>query len=113
MAGFIDSNAHYTGRLTRFGYVNLECLLTGSFSKAGDAFPAHEFHYYDSSFNGDAYRATKPSGSRSWECFVQDRNVLAGYPHVYFPAARGFAARFVEAAVEYRRAYPQTNQKGL
>ena len=103
MAGFIDSHARYTGKLTRFGYVNLECLHGGGFSEEGEVFPAHEFHYYDSSCNGSAYRAAKPSGSRSWECFVQQGNVLAGYPHVYFPAARGFAERFVGSAAEHRR----------
>ena len=102
MAGFLDSDAHYTGKLTRFGYVNLESRTSGGYCLEGERFPGHEFHYYDSSCNGDAFVATKPSGKRSWECFVQKGNVLAGFPHIYFPAAPGFVGRFVEAAADYR-----------
>ncbi len=101
MVGFIDSCAQYTGKLTRFGYVNLKCVCDGGYCEMDEEFRAHEFHYYNSSDNGNSFVATKPSGRRSWECFVQKNNVLAGYPHIYFPAAQNFASRFVEAACEY------------
>ena len=108
MVGFIDSEAKYTGKLTRFGYVNLKCKTGGGFCEFGEEFPAHEFHYYNSSNNGNSFFASKPSGRRSWECFVQENNVLAGYPHVYFPAAQSFAKRFVEAAYEYSLTHTNT-----
>ena len=102
MAGILPGGSTYTGKLSRFGYVELEAACDGLGVRAGDRIRAHEFHYYDSEDNGEAFHAVKPVSGRSWECCVLEPRLLAGFPHLYLPAAPGFARRFVEAALAYR-----------
>lgn len=102
MAGILPGGSGYTGHLTRFGYVELEARQGGLGIEEGDRIRAHEFHYYDSDDNGESFRAVKPVTGRSWECGVARPRLLAGFPHLYLPAAPDFARRFVEAAIAYR-----------
>lgn len=101
MVGAIPGHAYWTGKLTRFGYVELSAQRDTLLCGAGETIPAHEFHYYDSEANGDAFIARKPKSGRSWPCFAAQGNVLAGFPHLYFPANPLVARRFVEAAACY------------
>lgn len=110
MVGAIEASARCTGRLTRFGYVMLEARQDNLLCAAGDAIPAHEFHYYDSSENGDAFRAVKPGSGRSWPCFVAQGNLLAGFPHLYFPACPEAARRLVERAAFYKTMREEENR---
>lgn len=79
MAGIVPAAAFKTGRLSRFGYVEL----------AGPAgkIRAHEFHYWDSTAPGTAMVARKPQSSRSWRCMYQGETLLAGFPHLYYLSA--------------------------
>lgn len=76
MAGIVPAAAYKTGRLSRFGYVE----LAGSAGKIR----AHEFHYWDSTAPGTAMLASKPQSSRSWICMYQEDKLLAGFPHLYY-----------------------------
>ena len=71
--------------------------------RPGEALPAHEFHYWDCTENGDALTAKKPVGRRSWPCVVADGNLFAGFPHLYLPARPKCALRFCQAAARWRR----------
>lgn len=64
---------------------------------------AHEFHYWDSDNNGNAWRATKPSGNRSWECMHVTDTMLAGYSHLYFYSNLQVPIRFLQRCVEQRK----------
>ena len=49
MAGILSGKAFYTGKLGRFGYVELTAGQDQMLGRAGDCIRAHEFHYFDSS----------------------------------------------------------------
>ncbi len=94
MVGIINANAFYTGRLVRFGYITLT-------DTSGKSIKAHEFHYWDSTQNGSEYTAVKPNG-KSWECMVKYKNIICGYPHLFYYSNPDFAANFVKRCEEYK-----------
>mgnify|MGYP002869960380 CR=1 FL=1 len=49
------------GRLQRFGYVCLTAQEDQMGGPAGTQIRGHEFHYFDTDYNGAAYRALKPA----------------------------------------------------
>ena len=105
LVGAIDGECSYTGHLVRFGYMQIE----GDDSRAPKAFgvsikgiKGHEFHYYDSTSNGEDCTAIKPTTGRTWECMMMGDNRLWGFPHLYYPSCKGFAEGFVRAAERYR-----------
>ena len=61
----------------------------------------HEFHYYDSSNNGNDCISTKPITGRSWESSHMDNKHLWGFAHLYYPSNRGLVQNFINAAYEY------------
>lgn len=106
MAGVIRGTAYPTGRLVRFGYVDVtanERMASadmgtpddGSYLLPGESIRAHEFHYWDSTDSGGDCTAVKPGGMRKWECIHMRGNLFAGYPHLYLPSNREFARRYV------------------
>ena len=104
MAGILPGGAHYTGKLSRFGYVELTAQEPGFAAQVGESSRAHEFHYYDSDDNGTAFHAQKPLSKRSWDCCYSNDHLFAGFPHLYLPAASTFAEGFVRAAAAYKEA---------
>ncbi|MGI6220585.1 MAG: cobyrinate a,c-diamide synthase [Coriobacteriales bacterium] len=102
MAGILAGGSRYTGKLSRFGYIEMTARNGGMGIAAGDALRAHEFHYYDSDDNGSAFRAEKPRSARAWDCMVVQPRLVAGFPHLYLPSCPDFARGFVEAALAYR-----------
>ena len=101
MTGALPGSAHGTDRLQRFGYTTLTLTRDTLMGRAGDQIPAHEFHYWDSTENGDACNAEKASG-RSWECVVANESLWAGFPHLFLYGNPSFAASFVEACAAWR-----------
>ncbi|MBR5731219.1 MAG: cobyrinate a,c-diamide synthase, partial [Firmicutes bacterium] len=99
MVGAVKGGCFKTPRLQRFGYVTLTAKEDSLFCQAGGSIRAHEFHYYDSDDSGSTFRAEKPSGKRGWDCVVGNRNLYAGYPHLYLPAAPEFAEDFAGRAL--------------
>ena len=95
MVGLIKGTAGNTGKLVRFGYVELSekqpCFL-----KEGSKIKAHEFHYYDSPDNGDACVAVKPVTGKNWGCIHEGEDHFWGFPHLYYPSCEEFADHFVE-----------------
>ena len=104
MVGTFSGQAHNTGKLGRFGYVTLTAKTDGLLCKAGESFPAHEFHYWDSSTPGGDFSARKPQSDRGWECAFHTPTLYAGFPHFHFWARPELARNFVAAARRYREA---------
>ena len=108
MAGAISGKTYPTEKLQRFGYAALDdgtafgCPVTDV--------RAHEFHIYESEDPGTAIRATKPTGDRSWRCFHSTDTLLAGFPHLFFPAGMEIAEAFVAACRRHRE---QRNPTGV
>lgn len=110
--GKIKGKTFPTGRLVRFGYVTVQRNeseveeIQGSESGSevektgwllfGEKIRAHEFHYWDSTENGSDCLAVKPDGKRQWTCMHLEENLVAGYPHLYYPSCRQFVEQFVE-----------------
>ncbi len=101
MTGVIPGVAFPTGKLVRFGYIQLKSKKDGAFLKMGESIRGHEFHYWDSTNNGEDAKAYKPDGKRSWECIHVDENLFAGFPHLSYRSNPEFAIRFVQAAKRY------------
>ena len=102
MAGVLPGDGFPCGKLVRFGYATMSADADSLLFRAGESVPAHEFHHWDSTDNGDALRVEKPVTGRRWRCgFVSD-TLYAGFPHLYFYGRPELAARFVGAARRYR-----------
>lgn len=102
MAGALDGECHFKGKLVRFGYIELE-EKHSNFLPPNEKIKAHEFHYYDSTDNGADCIATKPATGRSYDCVISHDNYWLGFPHLYYPSNPHFAESFVRKAYEYRR----------
>ena len=101
MVGVLPGQGVKTGRLVRFGYATLTAQADSMLFAAGEQFPAHEFHHWDSTQNGTALTAAKANG-RQWACGFANAHLYAGFPHLYW-AGTPLAQRFVAAAERYKR----------
>ena len=102
MAGVLPGEAKDAGRLVRFGYAALSADSDSMLFRAGESFPIHEFHHWDSTANGVALAAKKPVGSAEWRCGSVNEHFYAGFPHLYW-AGTPLPQRFAAAAENYRR----------
>lgn len=98
MAGALPGRAADTGRLVRFGYAALTAETDSLLFCAGEAFPVHEFHHWDSTDDGGAFQMKKPVGGREWRGGYADKTLYAAFPHLYFPGNPVLAERFIDAA---------------
>lgn len=101
MAGVLQGDCYRTPRLSRFGYITMKAEKDNLLCRAGEALKAHEFHYYDSTFPGDAFTVEKGGGRPGWTAGVADNTMYAGFPHLYFYGNPEAAYAFVEAAEKY------------
>ena len=98
MADVIDGRAYKTEKLGRFGYIE----LTGNaedrkfLGQNVGVLRAHEFHYFDSTANGEDCIATKPVTGRSWKCIHASDDHFWGFPHLYYPSDPKFVEWFLE-----------------
>ena len=102
MVGVLPGEAKDAGRLVRFGYAALSADSDSMLFRAGESFPIHEFHHWDSTANGTALAAKKPVGGAAWRCGSVNEHFYAGFPHLYW-AGTPLPQRFVAAAENYRR----------
>ncbi len=94
MAGVLPAECKDTGKLVRFGYVEIEEKEAG-WLPAATRIRGHEFHYYDSSDNGMDCVAQKPVTGRNWPCIHSAPEHWWGYPHLYYPSNPEFVYHFV------------------
>lgn len=102
VAGVLPGEAKDAGRLVRFGYAALSADSDSMLFRAGESFPIHEFHHWDSTANGTALAAKKPVGGAAWRCGSVNEHFYAGFPHLYW-AGTPLPQRFAAAAENYRR----------
>lgn len=101
MAGAVPAVCEYKGKLVRFGYVEI-AEKQKSFLPEGERIKGHEFHYYDSSDNGEDCIAVKPATGREYSCVMAGESYWLGFPHLYYPSNPFFAENFVKKAEEYK-----------
>lgn len=109
MAGVLPGICINKGKLVRFGYIELQ-EKKPSFLPEGTKIRGHEFHYYDSSDNGEDCMAVKPVTGKSYPCVIETQNRFLGFPHLYYPSNPGFAENFVEKARDFRNRNQSRNQ---
>lgn len=95
MVGAILADCYDTGKLVRFGYIEIQ-ESGNHFLGEGERIRGHEFHYYDSEKNGNDCTAIKPVTGRSYPCVIAGKDHWMGFPHLYYPSNPLFAKRFVE-----------------
>lgn len=101
-AGVVDGETYMTQKLNRFGYVVLTAKRDNMLCKKGGQINGHEFHYSDSTNNGDTFAVAKASGTKAWEAVYTTQNLYAGYPHIHLWGNTEFAVNFVKACRAYR-----------
>lgn len=102
MADVIAATCQYTGKLVRFGYIELE-EIESDFIPKDEKIKAHEFHYFDSTYNGESCIATKPVTGKSYNCIVKANNCWMGFPHLYYPSNPAFVKSFVNKCKLWER----------
>lgn len=102
MAGVLESSSHMTSSLVRFGYKTLTAKEDNILAKKDQSVKCHEFHYSDSTDNGDCFIATNRRG-KEFKCFIKKGNILAGYPHIHFGANPQLAENFVTSCLNNRK----------
>lgn len=101
MAGVVMADCYHTGRSVRFGYVELR-EKRHFFLPENTVIKGHEFHYYDSTYDGEDAVAVKPVTGRNYPCVVIDETHWMGFPHLYYPSNPVFVKSFVKKAGRYR-----------
>jgi cobyrinic acid a,c-diamide synthase len=101
--GFFNVNAIMTGKLQRFGYIDVE--YEGAITRA------HEFHYSELEFDKVnnfvfKYKINKINKDKykQWDCGLFRKNVLAGYPHVHFYSDFYFFNKIIQLFHNYAQA---------
>lgn len=102
LVGAVDAVCHDTGKLARFGYIELQEKIS-RFLPENEWIRGHEFHYYDSSLNGFDCTAQKPTTGKRYDCVIESDSYCLGFPHLYYPSNPAFARRFVEKAKKFAR----------
>lgn len=102
MVGVVPATCEYKGKLVRFGYIEIK-EKQRYFLLEGELIKGHEFHYYDSTDNGENCIATKPTTGREYSCVMAGESYWMGFPHLYYPSNPFFAENFVKKAEEYKK----------
>ena len=101
MVGYLKGEAFMTKRLIRFGYMELECERDNILTDKGEKLRVHEFHYSDSTYNGESFISRKPYKQQNWPAIIADEHIFAGYPHIHFYNNPELAKRFIEKCSQY------------
>lgn len=105
MAGVFSGKGFKKGKNSHFGYITVETESDSLYLKAGERIKGHEFHYWESTQDENELKmqAKKPTGKRGWPCVTVKNQVMAGFPHLYYPSMEGFGERFIQACDNYRK----------
>lgn len=105
MAGVVDGVCSYSGHLVNFGYTQ----IAGFLGKSGEeihedsddrrallaGMRGHEFHYYESTCEGDDLLMRKASTGKEYPSIHAGKNHLWGFAHFYYPSAKDGIKRFL------------------
>lgn len=100
MVGLVDGITFKTSKLVRFGYVTIK-EKTPTFLNEGNVAKGHEFHYFDSTHNGESCFIEKASKTKSWEGIIETENMFLGFPHLYYPQCPDFVKNLIQKMKKY------------
>ena len=101
MCGVLPGRGVKTAHLQRFGYLTLCAPADSLLFRAEERVPAHAFHYWDSTENGEDLCAEKADG-RTWRCGYARSRLYAAFPHLHFGGETPLAERFVKACEKWK-----------
>lgn len=101
MLGIIDGDVYDKNKLVRFGYVSVKEKIS-SFLKNNSIIRGHEFHYFDSTTNGNSCISEKPVSEKTWESSFTGKKFWWGFTHLYYNSNPQFAKKFVESCREFK-----------
>lgn len=101
LAGGIPATCFYTGKLVRFGYIELR-EKQKNFLQTGACIKGHEFHYYDSTCQGTDVVAVKPLTGTAYPCIIENKTQWMGFAHLYYPSNPAFAKALVAKARKWK-----------
>ncbi len=101
LVGELDAECSFKGKLVRFGYIELKEKYS-NFLPQNEKIKAHEFHYFDSTNNGNDCIAVKPTTGKTYDCIISKGNYWLGFPHLYFPSNPHFVENFIKKAQKYK-----------
>lgn len=103
MAGVFPGRAGRGKSSGRFGYITLFPGRELPYASPGMEIKGHEFHYWNCEVEEGDYcmTARKPVGGRAWLCMRSRENVMAGFPHLYYPSCPELVKRFADRCVEF------------
>jgi len=82
MTGVLPGIGYKTDKLVRFGYSVFTAESDSLIFAKGDKIPCHEFHYWDSTDNGDELVVQKAGRNKSWKCGFTSKSMYASFPHI-------------------------------
>lgn len=101
MVGGVEAEGFITPSLQRFGYSTLTASSHNMFCEKGETLRAHEYHYGDSSDNGNGFTAQKNNGT-SWPAVHAQGNLFAGLPQIHFWGNKNAALKFLQTCAQYK-----------
>lgn len=103
MAGVFPGRAFRGKSKGRFGYITLFPNGELPYASPGMEIKGHEFHYWNCEVEERDYcmTARKPVGERAWPCMRRKGNVMAGFPHLYYPSCPEFVKRFADRCIAF------------
>lgn len=113
MCDVITGDAFLTEKLQRFGYIEVQARTDTLLLQEREKMRGHEFHYFDSTSNGEDALATKANGLKSWDCVHGNTRLFAGFPHIYLRSNPRMLVNLVEACKAYRMERERHEQTGV
>jgi cobyrinic acid a,c-diamide synthase len=103
MVGGISGEVYKTNKLKRFGYITLISNQDQMIAECGECIAAHEFHYFDSNDCGESFIARKPLRKTQWNCIHGNKNLAAGFPHLYYYSNMRIPFRFLSRCLDRKK----------
>ncbi len=95
MVGVLSGKSHKLNKLSHFGYVYVTSKEPNTYLYDGEIIRGHEFHYYDTTDNGECCHVAKANGKNPWRGYQVKNKVFAGFAHLYYPSCDLFIKRFL------------------
>lgn len=102
LCNVFDKKVVNTNKLSRFGYIEILAKEDNLLLSKGEMMRSHEFHYWDSEFPGSSHLATKANKSKEWECIISDKNIFAGFPHIYLRSNLNMLENFSKSCIDFK-----------
>ena len=96
MAGVLGGKSFKRDKLSHFGYVEVSLAKDNPYIMENDRIRGHEFHYYDTTDNGDVLSVKRLRGGAGWSGYQLSGNAFGGFAHLYYPSCPEMIERFLK-----------------